>query len=417
LFDRMSNTLMESEPVFNARCAAVGLNAATIQALQASDITTMAKLAFVSGVQPGSTDDKEFVEIMKTVLSVDPVPVGTLSALRRLWFEANAMAINEVKSRYEKTEEGSSTMKKLPLPEREHRRAAQQRMLQGVLIEGNLEPAHCLVDLALAIKEDDIVRWIEPALCISREQEIKGLKRENIIRADAAGVLKSVNKDTVPGADLSTEYRLRLALQRRSLAMDQMSLLTYVKSEQYHNMLFDLMMRAVPSSHRPIGVGQILEADKHIWSRVAEYCRNGVQVDASGVYPIETALDKALLDPITVSLLQPLPAGASYSSTKSPAHDDRPTPYHDYSKGSDFGKGRKGRGKGKKGKGKNQYNNNSNGPFLPKGLQGSAVSKSGKRICFGFNLGSCSSTNCQKGQHICCKCFGQHSFQECPSKN
>ena len=131
--------------------------------------------------------------------------------------------------------------------------------------------------------------------------------------------------------------------------MDQMSLLTYVKSEQYHNTLFDLMMRAVPSSHKPIGVGQILEADKHIWSRVAEYCRNGVQVDAAGVYPIEVALDRAQLDPITVSLLQPLPAGSSYSSTKAPFHEERSTPYHDYAKGSDFGKGKKGRGKGKKG--------------------------------------------------------------------
>ena len=287
----MSGTMMESEPVFKARCKSMGITDNYVQQLIDNDIKTMGKLAFVCGVQPGQADDKEFVDVMKNVLALDPIPVGTLSALRRLWFEANTMAIQDVKSRYEKTEE--TLPRRLPLPEREHRRAFQQASLSGVLVEGNLEPAHVLVDLCMAIKEDDIIKYISPEQCISREQEIKGLKRESLIKTDGQGQLKAVTKDVVPQADVSSEYRLRLALQRRSLALDQMGLMSYQESEKYHNYLYDLLMRTVPVTHRNITVPQLLEADKHIWSRMAEYCRTGLAVDPAGSYPMESALQKA----------------------------------------------------------------------------------------------------------------------------
>jgi hypothetical protein len=409
----MSGTLMESEAVFRARCLAVGLEASKIQKLLDEQINTMAKLAFVCGVQPGSHEDKEFVEIMKQVLAVDPIPVGVLSALRRLWFEANAMAISDVKSRYEKTDE--SAPKKVPLPEREHRRLHQQSLLTGIKIEGNLEPAHSLVDLAMAIKEEDVVRYICPTACISREQEIKGLKKETLIKADSMGQLRSVTKDLSPHADISSEYRLRLALQRRSLALDQMNLMSYHKSESYHSYMFDLLMRAVPSSHKPITVHQLMEADKHIWARMAELCRTGLSVTASGSYPMETALDAALSDPITVSLLQPLPAGSnSYRPLKEyDSFENRQAPWQP------SGKGKKGKGKGKNSKGSKGFQQSTQQSIrLPEGLQGSSITKNGRRICFGFNLGTCSSKDCQKGVHVCCKCFqNSHSFQSCPSKN
>ena len=406
----MSGTLMESEAVFKARCFAMGLSDAEVGKLTANGIINMGKLAFVCGVQPGSQDDKEFVEIMKQVMSIDPVPIGTLASLRRLWFEANAMAISDVKSRYEQTAE--MPVKKLPLPEREHRRRQQQAILTGVSIEGNLEPAHCLVDLAMAIKEEDVVRYICPTQCISREQEIKGLKKEVLIKADATGQLKSITKDNTPSADISTEYRLRLALQRRSLALDQMSLMSYQESEKYHTFLYDLLLRTVPPSHKAISVAQIMEADKHIWARLSEYCRTGVAVTSTGVYPMETALAKALQDPITVSLLQPLPVG-SYNSNKSNEQESyRQAPFA-RSKGD-----RKGKGGGKGKKGSFKGGGKSGAASLPAGLQGSSVTKSGRRICFNYNLGQCSNKDCFKGLHVCCKCFsGDHNFQSCPNKN
>ena len=323
------------------------------------------------------------------------------------------MAINDVKSRYEKTED--SAPKKLPLPEREHRRAHQQTVLAGIKIEGNLEPSHSLVDAAMNIREEDIIKYICPTICISREQEVKGLKKETLIKADSQGQLRSITQDSAPGADISSEYRLRLALQRRSLALDQMELVPYQKMEDYHNYMYDLLLRPVPSTHKNITVGQLLEADKHIWARVAEYCREGLKVTAAGVYPMESALSRAMLDPITTSLLQPLPSGSSYHAVKEYQGEVRQAPWQDSRKGKAGGKGGKG-GKGKKGgKTQSSYQRTIG---LPEGLQGSSVTKGGQRICFGFNLGTCNANNCSKGQHVCCKCFQKgHSFQNCPGKN
>jgi len=409
----MSGTLMESQAVFRARCIAVGLDVAVIAKLDTEGLNTMAKLAFVSGVQPGAPDDKEFVDIMKKVLNVDPIPVGVLSGLRRLWFESNAMAINEVKARYEKADEVAS--KKMPLPEREHRRAVQQASLNGVCIEGNLEPAHSLIDLMMTMKEEDLVRYVCPTVCISREAEVKGLKKETIIKTDGQGQLRTVSKDLSPVADISSEYRLRLALQRRSLALDQLGLMSYHESEKYHTYLFDLLLRPIPATHRAITVPQLLEADKHIWSRISEYCRTGLAVTAAGNYPMEMALSRALMDPITVSLLQPLPSGlSSYQAVKNSESDNRQAPFYSNSKGGKKGgkgnKGQKGSYKGGKG--------NQNAPSLPKGLSGHTTTRAGKRICFGFNLGQCTAKDCYKGLHVCCKCMSnEHSFQNCPSKN
>jgi hypothetical protein len=406
---------MESKAVFKARCVAVGLSPADTATLVSEGIETMAKLAFVSGTQPGANDDKEFVEVMKKVFSIDNIPVGTLSSLRRLWFEASSMAISEVKSRYEKTED--SLPKRLPLPEREHRRLHQQNQLSGLSIEGNLEPAHSLIDLCMTIKEEDVVRYICPSVCISREAEVKGLKKETLVKADSQGQLKAVTKDNLPVADLSSEYRLRLALQRRSLAMDQMGLMTYHAAERYHTYLFDLLLRPVPATHRTINVQQLLEADKHIFARMSEYCRTGLAVTAAGTYPMETALERALLDPITVALLQPLPiGGSSYNAVKNTEHANRDTPFWENRKGK---KGEKG-GKGKNSKGSSKGGGKGyqySGPSLPKGLSGSTTTRAGKRICFGYNLGQCNDKDCKKGLHVCCKCFANdHSFQSCPQK-
>ena len=128
---------------------------------------------------------------------------------------------------------------------------------------------------------------------------------------------------------------------------------------------------------------------------------------------METALAKALQDPITVSLLQPLPAG-SYGSNRSNEQDSyRQAPFGRSGGGKGDRKG-KGGGKGKKG----SFKGGGKAASLPAGLQGSSVTKSGSRICFNFNLGQCTNKNCFKGLHVCCKCFASdHNFQTCPNKN
>ncbi len=152
----MSSTMMESEAVFKARAKAVGLPDDVLSKLETNGVNSMGHLAFVSGAVPGTHDDAAFVTVMKELLALDPIPLNVLAPLRRLFFEAVTMAVSEIKTKYERSDEGVT--KKLPLPERETRRQDQQRRLIGLILEGNLEPAFSLVDAAHSIREEETVR-------------------------------------------------------------------------------------------------------------------------------------------------------------------------------------------------------------------------------------------------------------------
>ena len=426
----MTSSMLESQPVFESRLRTVGLPDNLIQRLTAAGINSMGSLAFICTATPGQGDDSSLFEALDPVMGFDAdnmMPAAIKSMMRRMWFEASAAALADVKSRVDRTED--SQPKRLPLPERESRRAKQQAMLSGLVLEGPLEPSHGLVDLFYSMKEEEILRYVEPAVCVSRQQELLGSKKESFMKLDSNGRLVNVQKDVPLETDLSSEYRVRLALQRRSLALDQIGLLTYAESERYHDYLYKLMLKEVPDTHQSVSMKQIMEADKLVWLHMAEQCRSGISVRPDGTLPMSGALSSALSDPIILSQLTPLPKSKSFS--QAPSHDNRRQTFDDYRSRSrdkrpfqeyqnSFGKGKKGRGKGKgKAYGKNRYSKNSYN--LPGGLTGSSKTKNGDPICFNYNLAGCSGATpgrrCEKGVHICCRCFSnEHTYQTCDKK-
>ena len=411
---------LDSKAVFEARLKAIDIPDVVTAALSAGGVDTMAKLAFLTGCQPGVGDDSPFVNAVSTMLGYDAsnvIPAGLLAGLRRIWFESHTIAISEVRQKLEKSEDHP---KRLPLAEREVRRTAQQNRLNGVLVEGALEPSHALIDAVYTIRDEEIVKYIEPCNCTSRLQELKGVKREQFLKIDGgAGNIKHVSRDVLGVTDVSSEYKLRLALQRRNLAFDQLDILPYEVGEKYVNMLFDLTTHTVPSTHSPITMEQIMIADKHVWLKISEVCRTGVCKSILG-YPLEEALKKALADPIVMSSLQPLPKsrGGSHSESWKKETSYRPGPYQDerpsYDKGK--GKGKKGKNKSTKGSGKSkQY---TGGGPMPNELRGgSSKNSDGVPVCFNFNLRGCQGAKpgerCQKGLHVCAKCFAtDHVFSQ-----
>lgn len=409
----MSFGALDSKAVFAARLKAIDIPNAAIQTLQTAGIDTMAKLAFLSSCQPGVGDDSPFVKALAAALGYDDytaIPAGLLSGMRRIWFESHTIAVSEVRQKLEKPEDQN---KKLPLPEREVRRASQQARLAGVLIEGALEPSHGLIDLVFSMKDDELVRYIDPCNCTCRVQELSGVKREHFVRFDAtSGNLKQVTKDVLGTTDVSSEYKLRLALQRRNLALDQLDVLPYEAGERYVNMLFELMQKTVPSAFSPITMEQIVIADRQVWLKMAEICRSGLSKDDTGKYPLETALTDSLRDPIVMSTLQPLPRSRA-APAHTPQHNKPPPRAAPYERpASKGGKGQKGRGKGKQ-----QWR----GP-VPSALQGGwSRTKDRQPICFAYNLNGCSSAKagekCSKGLHVCCGCFSDnHTFSQCQSR-
>ena len=419
--------MLDSVHVFQARALAVGLPQQVVTDLTAGGVDTLSKLAYVSSNQPGSPSDDNFVATVTALAGYNDadnkMPAGILSCLRRLWYESHAVSLAEIKSRIERSDE--APMKKLPLPEREARRKAQQAALTGVRVEKHLEPSHALVDLLFTMKEEEVLRYVEPAQCTCREAELQGVKTENFLKLDQGGKLQKVQKDIEIEADVSTEFRMRLSLQRRSLAMDQIQLMTYAKSESYHDYIYGLLMQVPPEGFAQITMKQLLTADRQVWLFAAGQCRDGISRRPDGSLPLEIAFDLALNDPMVRAALQPMPKGRQPATSQETIwKPPRPGPYDDNRdhRAKGYGKGKKGSGKGSpKGAGKSKGKFRGSGR-VPADLDGGkAVTSSGQYICFGYNLQGCSGAtpgrSCQKGKHVCCKCESpDHNFQSCPNK-
>ena len=416
----MTSGMLDSVPVFLSRIAAAGLSEALIERMTASGIDTLAKLAFLSPVAANTGDDTQLMTELSDCLGFDehnPMDAVTKSILRRTWFEAHATAISEVKNRVERVDDAAP--RRLPQPEREDRRIKQQSRLLGIKIEGIHEPSHSLVDMVHTMKEDEQVRYISPEHCTHRDAELGNIKKETFLQSTSDGKLKQVHRDIPVEADVCNVYKLRLALQRRSLALDQMALMEFQFSEDYHERLFDLLQQPVPQGYAMVSVQQILQADKLVWHFMSSHCRKGISMRPDGSKPMELALTDAMKSPIITSALQPLPKLPEQRKGTGKRGDYSQVSTENYQRTNPYDT--KGRGKGKKGaKGKNKGK-----PRKPFGALegGKATTAKGDNICYGYNLGTCPHTNtkrggtCAKGMHVCCFCDSpDHVFGSCPSK-
>ena len=149
-----------------------------------------------------------------------------------------------------------------------------------------------------------------------------------------------------------------------------------------------------PPGYSAVQYTQLLNADRRLFTKLAELTRSGIQVDGSG-RPLDAVFAATTEHPEVQLLIQPLPAPAVAANPKT----DRDSPYP-----------RPPGGKGKqKGKG---YNS------LPAQLQDYGVSSTpqGHALCFGYSLKNCklqvTRNRCSKGLHLCCYkgCFKNHPY-------
>eukprot|EP00969_Alexandrium_andersonii_P065252 2874276-Alexandrium_andersonii.AAC.1 len=75
--------------------------------------------------------------------------------------------------------------------------------------------------------EEQVVKYLAWEDCAKRESELVGEKKQKEWRADATGALKEVVTKSSDPADVASDLKLRLALQRRSIALDMSYLVSY----------------------------------------------------------------------------------------------------------------------------------------------------------------------------------------------
>ena len=397
----MTSSYVDSTHTFSAKLAELAVSDALAKALVDQQVDTVAKYAWVVGLVPGTKDaDAAFVEYANK-LKQEPLSAGELASLRRAWAECHALWIADMKHKVERT--GDTQPRKVAPPERDARQADQQSRLKGVSITGSFEPAHSLIDAIANMREEGVLRYLDPATCISRVQELQQVKRDSFLKVGPNGMLQTVPLGTDSKADTSTEYRARQALQRRALAFDQFDVVPYEKMEMWHNYLFDLTQRPAAQGYQAISMQQILEADRQVFLVASQILGSkGVSRRTDGSHPVADALQVARDDPLVTAILRPLPRIQQNPSKRgADAPDVLPQQKVPRTEG--------------KGKGKNKRSRYV--VPVPEPLRGLQTrTADNKNICFGFNLAAgCphSGSQCPKGVHVCMRCSGSHGAHQC----
>jgi hypothetical protein len=404
---------VESEAVFRQRAREVGLSTIQLDALCTAGFSTIGRYAYSCSFVPGSPDDKPLLDMVSGALGADPGP-GPMALFRRLFFEAFTLVTADLKLRLERSDDGP--VRRLAVPERASRYDIQQLKLQGLVLRGELECSDGLIDLAISQFDDNRLRYIKWSQCLKKEAEMDGVRKDASIVPNQQGQLQLTSVDSSPDADTSTELLLRFALSRRGLAYDQANVLEYANHELWVTKLFTLRLRSAPAGHNRVTLDQLLTADRALFVRLAELTRAGIVPAANGIRPLDVVFQATMVEQEIVQLLMQLPGTSSSSSKRALENADDTPPWqgdgkNKKRKGSPGKSGGKG---GKSGKGAKNGKSQSQPPSLPAGLEGSSRTPEGSHICFSYNFGKCDpkSSGCNKGKHVCTKCFGSHPFAE-----
>jgi hypothetical protein len=408
---------LDSKPFFEARAKAIGLEDHVIKALKSAGVETLAGMAFWCTYQPGTPDDSVLVKAVAEAIQVDPVPPQTMIAVRRLHYESHTMFVADLRQRVVATDEDQP--KRIPAAERASRHHDQKQRLPGLIMEGCHECSHSLLDLVMQQYEHDEVRWIPLASCTSREQELAGQKKDAYFALGSDGQLKVAPPRITAHADTTSDLKVKQAFTRRGLAYDQSNLIDFHVHAQWVELLFKAMGRSVPDNFSQITVQQCLDADKELFSKLADECRSGIVPLPGNVRPLDVAIKKWMHHPDVSYFILPFarPSGGSSSSTA------RQTEVSTDAQISNRKRKRLEReaAKGAKGKGKKGAKAAGKG-LIDRRMPENCVNKTkeGKNLCFAFNSpNGCSygaaGKSCMRGLHLCARpgCQEAHSAMNC----
>lgn len=386
-------SIVDTEAHLTQRASDVGLGAAGVAALRRHGFTTLGKLAFAHG-QPGTQiDSNQFHVFAGNVLGA-LMTLGDEAALKRLLFEGHTLVLSQLRESVTNPE--ASHSRKLPQVERTAKMETLKARLIGVCIERQLDPSHSLLDAAAQQHESQQLVYLGPDKCSSREWEVQMGKTTKQIRIDSERLTIKEDQQT-PDQTASSEMQVFEALRRRGIALAFADLLSWQVHERYLSVLFNHLRRDVPSGFNKVSLQQVLRADRAAWTKLIE-SSHPIRRDATGELPLDTALIQSLESYEVGFNVVPLPKAPSLPP-KNDSWDqwkghrnqwnDRWRPYDDH----------RGKGKGKS-KDKNR--------MLPKAFRGRdcvSTDPHGRRLCFAYNLGSCSAAtdgaSCPRGYHLC----------------
>lgn len=234
---------LESEAAFKARASEIGISDEDISALKEGGINSHSRFAFCCAYQPGGGSEDVLFNYLEEVLGTKPAGASA-SNYRRLFFESHTLAIKDLQSRMERSD--NSEVKILPLAEKVQRLEALKAKFPGIMLSTTMEPSHDLIDRVVHQYEENCVKLIELHKCTSREQEIKSEKVSPQLSFDAQGNIKVSKQSAVSDCPINGEIKLRAAFTRRSLAYDLANVASFQVMESWSQLLFDRVLSGTP---------------------------------------------------------------------------------------------------------------------------------------------------------------------------
>ena len=218
--------------------------------------------------------------------------LADVSCVKRLLFESQTLVLASLKEQVTGLSP-ESTVKKLPSAERETRLSVVKKQLTGLLIEGAMEPAHCLLDLCASLHQQNEVKYFPPEKCVSRVHEIMNQKTPTKQLDIAADALIIKEHKEVPDAIAHSAMQIHEAFVRRGIALLCADIIDPGKYTRYINILFNHMHREPPAGYNRCTVSQIVAADRAVWQKLLE---DNIKPrrQADGTLPLDEALQKAL---------------------------------------------------------------------------------------------------------------------------
>lgn len=396
---------VDSEAYFDSRMVTLGIPIPVQAEMRNRGWTSMGSYAFASPYQPGQADESAFVQgVLVPVLGQGHATDPSSPRMRRLYFEAHTISIQDLRRRVERSDDDPPL--KLPNEERAARLTRLRTRLPGMVISGQTEPSNKLVDLLAQQLDLGQVTYVHWTKCTSKYQEVQGQKTEapvkGSVQTDGSGVLKVVPLEAGEKADCTSDLLLQQALSRRAVAYELAGLCPVEDMEKLTAKLMREYMRPALEGHYPVSLAQIERADRHIFSFIAERTMHGLQT-VGGVSPMKTALEAAMLDHEFSYLLMQLPRPTSASSKQAAEKPDV-----DMSQAVAAAVAAKLAKLEHKGRGKGKEKSGAEGVIKTKKSSKKNVTrtKAGKPLCFAYQKPSgCDKAKdgeaCPRGLHLC----------------
>ncbi|CAL1140183.1 unnamed protein product [Cladocopium goreaui] len=194
-----------------------------------------------------------------------PPVIAENNAVRRLAFEDQTLLVASLRQIVDQKEEGAP--KRIGTAERETRMAAIRVDLAGIMISDENEPSHALLEKACQIFETNTLRYLEPAVCTSRSQEVQGRTKTKEL-AFEGGSLIVKDKDDKLVAPTSSELQFLNAMTRRGVSMKFARLMTFEQHTMWTSFLLQALQREPPPGYSKPGLHQLMLSDKAAFTKL-----------------------------------------------------------------------------------------------------------------------------------------------------